>query len=133
MDISTIINNDTPAKWYPIEDTNVEIQVKKIKPKDTKRLRKIATKKRMVRGRVDERLNAELYAELLLKEMVVGWKNIQTNNQDLPCTPENIILLNDNWNEFSELLTNILIDDADLEETYDDEIEKNSDPGPSST
>lgn len=103
MDIGEILNGGPEAEWYTIPGTEVKVQITSPKPSRRREIVRKATRFRMSRGQRVEWRDDEVLNRLLLDECVRGWKNIERDGGKFECTPENKIVLDENWDKFNAL------------------------------
>lgn len=109
LDITQFLNGGPEAKWYRVPGyPNAEIQIQNIRPTRRRDILKSCTRSKMRRGVLLQETDDDKLGRLLLAECVVGWRGIEQGTEDFPCTPENKILLDDNWAEFNTLWNAVL-------------------------
>lgn len=108
MDVGKIIKDVDEGRWHKIPDTAVEILIKRLKPKEVRRLRKESIQWEHDGRRQVKELNETKLEENLLDAVVLDWKNITMEGQPLECNRANKLILNDNWTEFSVLWNDVV-------------------------
>ncbi len=103
MDVGEILNGGPKAEWFKVPGSEAQIQITKLNPGQRREIGRKATRTRFVANQRIEWQATEEANRLLLDASVVGWKGIERNGEDFPCTPENKVALDNCWAEFSEL------------------------------
>ncbi len=134
MDISKFLKDDKlDAKWYRIAGTEVEVQIRNIKPRRRSELIRSCTSQKVKRGRTDRKIDEDRLNELYIRECIVGWKGIQEGEQDFPFSPENAIELDRNWPEFNALWNDVIESLSATADAVEELDEGNSESGPTTT
>ncbi len=134
MDISSFLKDDKlDAKWYRIAGTEVEVQIRNIKPQRRSQLIRQCTTTKIKRGRTDKTIDDIRLNELYIRECIVGWKGIEEGKQDFPFSPENAIELDQNWPDFNALWNDVIESLSTTADAVEALEEGNSGSGPSTT
>ena len=125
MDVEKLLNGNDEGGWCPVPGTDdVEIKIRRLKPKEFDLIRQSSQSRKGFRtrgqGDMDDRM-----LKKCLQEMVVEWKNIKHDKKPWPCTRENKILLDANWMPFRQLWQDILDESINDDAQDYEELVKN--------
>lgn len=134
MDISQFLKEGhLDARWYKIPGTEVEVQIRNLKPHRRSHFVRQCTIKKTKRGRLTQDVDDKRLNELYIRECIVGWKNIEDDGKPFPFSPENAILLDQHWPEFNALWNSVIEDLSTIAEEVQETEEGNSESGEGST
>lgn len=135
MNVSRFLKGeDLDAKWYTIPETNVQVQIRDMKPHRRREIVRSSTITKQKRGQTIRDLDDKKLTELSIRECIVGWKNIEDENgEPLAFNLENAILLDRNWPDFAALWNSVVEDLATIADVARGLDEGNSESGGSST
>ncbi len=134
MDISNFLKDKKlDAKWYGIPDTDVQVQIRNLKPQRRSELIRKCTTTKIKRGRKDETVNAPKLNELYICECIVGWRGIKEGEEDFPFSEENAIALDQNWPAFNALWNEVIENLSTTADAVEELDEGNSESGPTTT
>lgn len=134
MDISKFLTDDKlDAKWYRIAGTEVQVQIRNIKPRRRSELIRQCTSTKVKRGRTDRKIDEDRLNELYIRECVIGWKGIQEGDTDFEFSPENAVELDRNWPEFNALWNEVIESLSTTADAVEELDEGNSENGGSTT
>lgn len=127
MDVKNLLNGNDEGEWCSVLGTDdVEIKIRRLKPKEFDSIRKASQSRRKgYRARLRQ---DDLDDKMMIKcldEMVLEWKGLASDGQPWPCTKENKILLDGNWMPFRQLWQDILLESMDEEAEDAEELVKN--------
>ena len=110
MDVSQLLNGGEDLQWFDLVGTQplARIQLKFLKPKEFDDI--INQSKRFGSRRATEFDLDDRAMEELLDQMVVDWDNIKNGEEELPCTKENKLKLDQNWMLFRKTWRDIMMD-----------------------
>lgn len=134
MDISKFLKDEKlDAKWYRIPGTEVQVQIRNIKPARRSELIRQCTTTKIKRGRRDEKLDDIRLNELYIRECIVGWENIMDGEEPFEFSPENAVALDRNWPEFNALWNDVIENLSTTADAVEELDEGNLQSGPSTT
>lgn len=116
MDINKYLNGSDEGDWYKVSGSDAEIRIKILKPKETDAMRDQCRMRVLQGRRSQETINEKKLNKLMLEKSVIDWRKLENAGEVLQCTPENKILLDENWQEFRDLWNNVVLggDEAEL-------------------
>lgn len=107
--------------WFDFKD-DLKIKIKPLTKALSRRISRLCTEKKYKKGGYHDVVDDDKMDKLLSKELVVDWKNFQDNSgKDIPCTPDNVTALLDNWQELSVFVNEVAIG---YQESLDKQKEK---------
>jgi hypothetical protein len=134
MDISKFLKDEKlDAKWYGIPDTDVQVQIRNIKPQRRSELVRKCTTTKVKRGRADRTIDDTKLNQLYIRECVVGWRGIKEGDEDFPFSEENAIALDQNWPAFNALWNDVIENLSTTADAVEELDEGKSGSGESST
>ncbi len=115
MDVSKLIREETVAEWYTVPGSNAEVLIRCLKPKELDILRRRARHRKFDGRRRELDVDTDKFSRLVLCEMVREWKNISMGEEPLPCTNEEKVLLDKNWDAFRKLWNSVWLEGSNAE------------------
>jgi len=125
MDVSRLIQEDTVGKWYTVPGSDVEVKIRRLKPKEIDAMRRRSRARRFDGRRGELDVDADKLSRLMLCEMVTEWKNISMGEEPLPCTNEEKVLLDKNWMAFRQLWNSVWLEGESDEAAREEEEQGN--------
>lgn len=111
--------------WFDFRD-DLRVKIKPLTKKVAHRISKLCTTKKFKKGQYIKDVDEERLDNLLSRELVVDWKNFQdAKGKDIPCTPENVTVLLENWQEFNDFVNNVVVDYQEHLDQQEEQAEKN--------
>lgn len=117
MNVGQFLKKDK-GKWHKIPRTKVRVRIKPLKYRQRLQLAAAYSN--------ENGAGMEKLADIILRDCISEWEDIDADGAEFPCTYENKCILFDNWPAFAEVCTNIVLEEITAAQKKEETEEKNS-------